>query len=235
MRNITRSDQRGHADHGWLQSYHSFSFADYYDPHKMGVSVLRVINDDRIMPGSGFGAHPHRDMEIITYMLDGQIEHRDSMGNRSVLKAGEVQVMSAGSGVMHSEYNPSQEQPLHLLQIWILPDRNGYPPRYQQRDFGHRHGLSLIVANDDAAALPIRQDVRIYKIALEQGSLTLPQRSQRRYYLHLAQGEASIDGEPLQGGDAVEFYSEQALTLQTNAGVEALLFELPPHSGVTPG
>jgi len=221
------AEQRGHAEHGWLQSHHSFSFADYYDPSKMGVSVLRVINDDRVMPGTGFDPHPHRDMEIITYMLAGEIEHRDSLGNRSRLKAGEVQVMSAGSGVIHSEHNPSATQPLHLLQIWIVPDRRGYPPRYRQADFGDRSGLNLIVAPDTEGALPIRQDVRLYQIRTDGGRLTLPSGEQRLYYLHIVRGALTLDGRHLAAGDALQFDGGPVRQIDSARSVEALLFELP--------
>ncbi|HEY5718692.1 MAG TPA: pirin family protein [Motiliproteus sp.] len=230
MQHLHLAAERGHANHGWLQTHYSFSFADYYNPDKMGVSVLRVINDDRIMPGTGFGAHPHRDMEIITYMLEGEIEHRDSMGNRTRLKAGEVQVMSAGSGVTHSEHNPSQTTPLELLQIWIQPDRRNYRPRYAQQDFSANQGLNLIVASDaeaSAAALPIRQDVRVYQLRLAQGTLSLPLQPQRLYYLHIARGELQVQGHQLQHGDALELQQPTPLEVSTRKGVDALLFELP--------
>ncbi|WP_210395944.1 pirin family protein [Motiliproteus sediminis] len=221
------SAQRGYADHGWLQSYHRFSFADYYDPEQMGISVLRVINDDRVMPGAGFGAHPHRDMEIVSYVLEGAIEHRDSMGNTSRLNAGEVQVMSAGSGIVHSEYNPSTDTPLHFLQIWIQPDRAGYPPRYQQGDFSHLEGLNLVVGNDTDAPLSLRQDARIWQLRINDLSLDWVPKPDRQYYLHLARGELDLNGQSLSAGDGATIGNEPSLRLQTPTSAEGLLFELP--------
>ncbi|MCA9678085.1 MAG: pirin family protein, partial [Myxococcales bacterium] len=166
MLNLRRSDERGHAVHGWLDSHHTFSFADYYDPAHMGFRALRVINEDRVAGGTGFGAHPHRDMEILTYVLDGEIAHKDSMGNGSVIRPGELQRMSAGTGVRHSEHNASRTAPLHFLQIWIMPDRAGHPPSYEQRAFpeAERRGALRLVASPDGAdgSLTIHQDTRLY-------------------------------------------------------------------------
>ncbi|EQD77007.1 pirin domain protein [mine drainage metagenome] len=170
---LRRSKDRGYAHQGWLESWHSFSFADYHDPAHMHYSVLRVLNDDRIAPNSGFGTHPHQDMEILTYLLEGSLEHRDSMGNGSVIQAGEVQRMSAGSGITHSEFNPSESDPVHLLQIWILPDRRGRTPEYEQKKFlpEERRGRFCLIASPDGrdGSLTIHQDVRIYASILGGG------------------------------------------------------------------
>src|SRR5713101_4242056 len=166
MMRIRKANERGHANHGWLDTYHTFSFADYHDPEYMGFRSLRVINEDRVAPGQGFGTHPHRDMEIITYILEGSLEHKDSMGNGSVIRPGDVQRMSAGTGVTHSEYNPSKTETLHLLQIWILPDRRGHTPGYEQKEIGgaEKRGQLRLIASPDGrdGSVSIHQDARLY-------------------------------------------------------------------------
>ncbi|WKN21233.1 pirin family protein [Azotobacter vinelandii] len=229
MITLRPADERGHANLGWLDSHHSFSFADYYDPRHMGVSQLRVINDDRVAPRSGFDAHPHRDMEIVTYMLEGTVEHKDSMGNSSRLRAGEVQVMSAGSGVVHSEYNPSASEPLHLLQIWIQPRESRVPPRYAQKDFSSLRGLGLLVSPDGReGSLPIRQDACLYLARLDDRQRTSqPARTGRTYYLHVASGSLQVNGVSLAAGDGATLVDEPAIELEARDKTEALLFDLP--------
>ncbi|TBW13065.1 pirin family protein [Azotobacter chroococcum subsp. isscasi] len=221
--------ERGHASLDWLDSRHSFSFADYHDPRHMGVSRLRVINDDRIAPRSGFDAHPHRDMEIVTYVLEGTVEHKDSMGNNSRLKAGEVQVMSAGSGIVHSEYNPSASEPLHLLQIWIRPQENRVQPGYAQKDFSAVRGVGLLVSPDGReGSLPIHQDACLYLVRLdERQQVSQPTRAERTYYLHVASGSLDVNGVSLKAGDGATLSGEPAITLEAGGRTEALLFDLP--------
>ena len=240
MFTLRAAAERGHARFGWLESRHSFSFASYYDPAHMGVSVLRVINDDRVAPGAGFDPHSHSDMEIISYVLSGSIEHRDSMGSRHTLGVGEVQLMSAGTGIEHSEYNASSREPLRFLQIWITPQAKGLPPRYQQQPFAARDGLTLLIAPPAQAApgvLTINQDARMYRISLQgddeqRAALELPLDSERRYYLHVIDGSAILKGKgqqslPLSAGDAVTLDHEPEATLDEARGLHALLFDLP--------
>lgn len=220
--------ERGHANHGWLDSYHTFSFADYYDPKHMGVSILRVINDDRVAPSSGFDTHPHRNMEIITYVLTGAIEHKDSMGSHSILKAGEVQVMSAGTGVAHSEYNATDDQPLHLLQVWINPDTLGLVPSYDQKDFSDAHGLTLVVSPDGReGSLQISQNAFIYKVFLNKEIIRHPVPPGRTLYLHVAGGSLELNGVQMQEGDGATIQEEASIELVAEGQVEALLFDLP--------
>lgn len=224
------ANERGHAQHGWLDSRHTFSFAGYYDPAFMGYSDLRVINDDWVAPGAGFGTHPHRDMEIITYVLEGSIAHRDTMNNVSQLKAGEIQVMSAGRGVMHSEYNASPTERLNFLQIWILPNVSGVEPRYGQQDFSNLRGINRVVGPDGTAgALPIRQDASLYQLRLDSESARFEADPDRLYYLQVARGELDVNGVPLAAGDGAYLAEEQALSFSAGAGVDALLFELRGH------
>lgn len=232
MLTFRKAEERGHAVHGWLDSWHSFSFADYYDPRHMGVSALRVINDDRIAPGAGFPTHPHRDMEIITYVLDGAVEHRDSEGNHSVIRPGEVQRMSAGTGIRHSEMNHSDTEPLHLLQIWILPAEEGIRPGYEQRAFpmDERRGRLRLLASPDAAegSLRLHQDVRLYGALLGAGeSARHPLDEGRIGYLHVARGTLDIDGERLTIGDAATIAEQQLIDLQGVDEAEVLLFDMP--------
>lgn len=234
MMTIRRSSERGHARHGWLDSHHTFSFADYYDPKHMGFGPLRVINEDRVRPGAGFGTHPHRDMEIITYVLDGALEHRDSMGTGSVIRPGDVQHMSAGTGVLHSEYNASDDEPVHFLQIWVMPNRRGGDPRYGQRHFAEserRGRLRLVVSSDGAEdSIPIEQDARIYATVLEgDDAVEHTVGEGRRAWIHVARGELSVAGEQLHTGDAIGIDDARALDLRAAEGqrAEVLVFDLP--------
>ena len=230
MISIRRSDERGQADHGWLQSHHTFSFANYYDPEHMGVSSLRVINDDVVAPGRGFGTHSHQDMEIISYVKKGKIQHKDSEGNMRVLPAGEFQLMSAGSGITHSEYNPSLEETLEFLQIWIMPDQYGIEPGYQQKQFGTEPGLNLIASPDAREqSLKIQQDACLYHLILaEQQTQEITLSAGRVVYLHLISGVLQLDDETLHPGDGVTINAVDSVSFQA-AGekVEALVFDLP--------
>ena len=231
MITLRQSSDRGHANHGWLDSYHTFSFANYYDPNHMGFRALRVINEDWVQSGKGFGTHRHRDMEIITYVLDGALEHKDSLGNGAVITPGEVQRMSAGTGIMHSEFNPSQTEPVHLLQIWILPDRQGLQPSYEQRAFGleERQGkLRLIAARDGReGAVTIHQDVDLYSAVLQKGDRVSYQLQPNRYgWLQVAKGEVSLNGNALKAGDGVALSEAESLKIGTDTSAEILLFDL---------
>jgi redox-sensitive bicupin YhaK (pirin superfamily) len=230
MITLRSSEARGRGNHGWLDSRHSFSFADYYDPKHMGFSALRVINEDQVTPGSGFGTHGHKDMEIISYVLDGVIAHKDSEGNVQQLPVGEFQLMSAGSGIRHSEYNASESSGLRFLQIWIQPDQFGGKPGYQQKNFGRRNGLTLVVSPDgEAGSLTLRQDARLYQLLLDsEQTLTQALRPGRRQYVHLIKGSLTIGNTPLKAGDGASIEGLAQLSLQAGkAPVEALLFDLP--------
>jgi redox-sensitive bicupin YhaK (pirin superfamily) len=232
MITLRRSSERGHADHGWLDSHHSFSFADYYDEAHMGFGPLRVINEDRVQPGMGFGTHGHRDMEIISYVLDGELSHRDDIGNGSVIVPGDVQRMSAGRGVRHSEFNPSRERPVHFLQIWILPSRQGIPASYEQArlpDAQKRGKLALLAAPaGEGGAVTIHQDARVYA-GLFDGpeAADLPIRPARRAYVHVARGEVTVNGEALRAGDAAMLEGEPAVRIEGGRQAEVLVFDLP--------
>ncbi|MFO1305098.1 MAG: pirin family protein [Burkholderiales bacterium] len=232
MITLRPSAERGHANHGWLDSHHSFSFADYYDEAHMGFGPLRVINEDRVKPGMGFGTHGHRDMEILSYVLDGELSHRDDIGNGSVIVPGDVQRMSAGRGVRHSEFNPSREHPVHFLQIWILPAQQGIPASYEQAhvDAGKKRGkLALIAAPaGGGGAVVIHQDARVYAGLFdgsESASLTLA--PGRRAYVHAARGEVAVNGTKLGPGDAAMLQDEASVTLADGTGAEVLVFDLP--------
>ncbi len=231
MLRIRRSDERGHADHGWLDSRHTFSFADYHDPDQMGFRALRVINEDRVAPGGGFGAHPHRDMEILSYVLDGELAHKDSMGNGSVIKPGDVQRMSAGTGVTHSEHNASRGKPVHFLQIWIVPDRRGHPPGYEQKLFPPeaRRGKLRLVASPDGrdGSLTIHQDALLHVADLdgdERAELALA--PGRHAWVQIARGSVEVNGERLGTGDGAAISGEAAVTLARGQGAEVLVFDL---------
>ncbi|GAA4341749.1 pirin family protein [Pigmentiphaga soli] len=232
MIELRKAADRGHASHGWLNSHHTFSFADYYDPAQMGWSVLRVINDDTVAPGQGFGAHGHRDMEIISYVLDGALEHRDSMGSGSVIRPGDVQVMSAGTGVRHSEFNHSGAENVHFLQIWIVPEKAGVQPNYQERHFDpaeRRGALRLVVSPDGRdGSLKIVQNAQVYA-GLVDGDERIEFRLEpgRRAYLHVARGELSLNGTPLSAGDGAKIADLEQLTLSDGRQAEVLLFDLP--------
>ena len=229
MITIRKAEDRGHFNHGWLDTFHTFSFADYYDPANMGFRALRVINDDRVAPGMGFGTHGHRDMEIITYVLDGELAHKDSMGNGSIIRPGEVQRMSAGTGVRHSELNPSPAQWLHLLQIWILPEREDITPGYEQKFFdpSERQGRLRLVASPDGAdgSVTIHQDVRLYASLLSEDQDVVHAFEPQRYgWLHLARGAATVNGIELRAGDGAAIADERSITIKGDG--EVLLFDL---------
>jgi len=229
---VRKAAERGHTDAGWLDSWHTFSFGGYHDPGYMGFRTLRVINDDRVVPGEGFGTHPHRDMEIISYVVSGALEHRDSLGTGSVIRPGEVQRMSAGTGIRHSEYNASGTEPVHFLQIWILPERPGLAPGYEQKAFpaGERANRLRLVADRAGSdgALMVHQDVRLYAGTLAPGaSLPVKVPAGRYGWLQLVQGAARLQGHSLQAGDGVAIAEETAsLELDTVDGAEVLLFDL---------
>jgi len=231
MITVRLSGQRGHANHGWLDSFHSFSFADYYDAEQMGFGPLRVINEDRVQPGMGFGTHGHRDMEIISYVLEGQLSHQDNIGNGSVITPGDVQRMSAGRGVMHSEFNPSPSAGAHFLQIWIEPSVRGIPASYEQSRVeadAKRGRLALIAGPENSgAAVTIHQDARIYATLLD-GTETVAQTIApgRRAYVHVARGSVKVNGVALAAGDAARIENEAEVTLAEGAGAEVLLFDL---------
>ena len=229
MITIRRAGERGHADHGWLDTYHTFSFADYHDPDCMGFRTLRVINEDRVAPGRGFGTHGHRDMEIISYVLEGALAHRDSMGTDGVIRPGEVQRMSAGTGVMHSEMNGSEREPVHFLQIWIVPERRNIPPSYEQKAFPDdaRRGTLRLVASPDASdgAVKIHQDVRLYTTLLDGQSVTHDFANGRYGWVQVARGTATVNGHELQAGDGAAIADEPTVTI-TGTNAEVLLFDL---------
>ncbi len=229
MIEIRHNEARGHANHGWLQSHHSFSFADYYAPAHMGVSALRVINDDEVMPGAGFASHSHRDMEIISYVKHGTIEHKDSIGNIESLPAGEFQLMSAGTGVTHSEYNASMAGPLAFLQIWIQPNEFGIAPGYQQKQFEPRQGLQLIVSPDGRdGSLSIHQDACLYQLLLDADQVaTQKLDSGRTVYIHVVSGLIGVNGEVLKAGDGATVKHLDVVDFVGREKAEALVFDLP--------
>lgn len=229
--NIRRANDRGHADHGWLNSRHTFSFADYYDPAHMGFRSLRVINDDRVAAGRGFDTHPHRDMEIFSYLLEGALQHRDSMGNSRVLKPGEIQLMSAGRGVTHSEFNPSRTESLHFLQIWIQPRERGLDPSYTEwrPDPERASSAKVLVISPDGrdGSATIHQDAEVYRIRLQPGqSVTHELKPGRGAWLQMAQGALALNGVALETGDGASTEEPQTLTLAATQPTEALLFDL---------
>ena len=232
MITIRKAGERGHFDHGWLDTSHTFSFADYHDPAQMGWSDLRVVNEDRVQAGEGFGKHGHRDMEILSWVLDGELAHRDSTGGGGVLRPGEVQRMSAGTGVTHSEFNGSKERPVHFLQVWIVPDRAGHAPSYEQRavpEAARRGRLALIASPDGAqGSTTIHQDARVYATLLSKGQeVTLPLASGRKGWVQVARGEVEVNGRRLGAGDGAAFSEEEAVVLAgRGAEAEALVFDL---------
>ncbi|WDS36502.1 pirin family protein [Pseudoxanthomonas sp.] len=233
MFDITQANTRGVANHGWLKSRHTFSFGSYFNPNQVGFSDLRVINDDRVDAGEGFGAHPHRDMEIFSYVLEGALAHKDSMGTGSVIRPGDVQMMSAGSGVSHSEFNGSQDEAVHFLQIWIVPNERNAEPRYQERNFSDaekRGQLRLIISPDGAQeSLQVRQDVRVYAGLFDgDATATFDMAAQRYAYVHVARGEVELNGKLLREGDGVRVRESQALTFANGKDSEVLLFDLRP-------
>jgi quercetin 2,3-dioxygenase len=228
---IRRSNQRGHAQHGWLDSFHTFSFADYHDPAHMGFRALRVINEDRVSPGRGFPTHAHRDMEIISYVLDGQLEHKDSLGTGAIVHPGEVQRMSAGTGVRHSEFNPSPTEPLHFLQIWILPATRGGKPSYEQKAFSQseRRGQLRLVASPDGqqGSVTVNQDVRLLAGLFGAGEgARFDLQAGRHAWAHVARGSLELNGTRLQAGDAAAVSVPGALQIKGRDSAELLLFDL---------
>ena len=232
MAEIRRASDRGYADHGWLKSYHSFSFADYWDPRHVEFGVLRVINEDRVVPGAGFGTHGHRDMEIISYVLDGELAHKDSTGTSSVIRPGDVQRMSAGRGVMHSEFNASHSKPVHFLQIWIQPNVAGIEPGYEEKRFGpeQKRGRLRLIASPDGTdgSVVIRQDARLHAGLFDAAErATLAVAPGRRIYVHVARGRITANGEVLHAGDALKLTGVTTLDLSDGADAEVLVFDLP--------
>lgn len=231
MFDIIRSDTRGSADHGWLKAKHTFSFAEYRDPARVHFGKLRVINEDRIAPAQGFGTHPHKDMEIVTYIISGAIEHEDSMGNGTVIRAGEVQRMTAGTGVQHSEFNHSKDEELHLLQIWIFPEKNDLEPGYEQTLFSRDDKLNrlrLIGSRDGReGSITIHQDVDLFASALEKGNeVTLDNVDDRRIFLQVVSGEIDVNGEKLSAGDGAQIRHAAEIIARSESDAEFLLFNL---------
>ena len=233
MLELRRAADRGVAEFGWLDSRHTFSFGHYHDPKQAGFSDLLVINDDRVQPGKGFGTHPHRDMEIFSYVLEGALEHRDSMGTGSVIRPGDVQMMSAGAGITHSEFNPSAEEPVHFLQIWIVPNRTGVAPRYQQEHFAaedKRGRLRLIISPEaEDGALGVYQDIRVYAglfDGAQRAEFSLP--PQRYAYVHVARGALRVNGTPMQAGDGARLRDPGTMRFDGGQDAEVLLFDLRP-------
>ncbi|WP_233279532.1 pirin family protein [Acidihalobacter yilgarnensis] len=236
MLKLRKSEERGRGSHGWLNSHHSFSFAGYHDPSHMGVSYLRVINEDRVAPGAGFATHAHRDMEIVSYVLEGALEHRDNLGNRALIQPGEVQRMSAGTGVSHSEYNASDTLPVHFLQIWVLPDTAGLEPSYEQRAYStaERTARWRLVASGDGreGSVRVHQDMALYATLLPAGEVVeFVPASARVAYLFIARGTGELNGLSLSPGDAVEADAQEVLRLTATGEIEALLFDLPQLGG----
>lgn len=231
MISIRKSSERGHFDHGWLNTYHTFSFAGYYDPEHMGLGALRVINEDRVQPGQGFGTHPHKDMEIITYVMEGALAHRDSMGNHSVIRPGEVQRMTAGAGITHSEFNHSQDELVHFFQIWITPDTKGLEPGYEQTFFPHeeKKGKLRLIASRDGrnGSVTINSDANLYTALLEPGE-ELDHRlgEGRRAWLQVASGKVLLNGQFLEQGDGASIHDEELLQIAAQEPAELFLFDL---------
>jgi hypothetical protein len=231
MITLRKAQDRGHARHGWLESFHTFSFADYQDPKHMGFRALRVINEDRVQPNRGFGTHSHRDMEIVTYVLSGALEHKDSLGTGSVIRPGDVQRMSAGTGVAHSEFNHSATELVHFLQIWILPEREGLPPSYEQRHFTseERSGALRLVASRDGrqGSVTLQQDVDLFACVLAAGAAVAHElRADRHAWLQVARGSCELNGTSLEAGDGAAISGERQLRLAAAKGAEILLFDL---------
>lgn len=233
MLEVRRSEERGHANHGWLDSWHSFSFADYYDPAHMGFGPLRVINEDRVAAGAGFGTHGHRDMEIISYVLDGELAHKDSMGTGSVIRPGDVQRMSAGKGVRHSEFNHSKDGQTHFLQIWIQPNVTGIPPSYEEKNFSEaeKRGKLCLIASPDGAdgSVRIHQDAKLY-VGLFDGDekANLSIATGRLAYIHVARGNVEVNGTALKAGDAAKLRDVDVITIANGQQAEVLVFDMVP-------
>nr|WP_304186248.1 pirin family protein [Hafnia alvei] len=227
---IRKANDRGHANHGWLDSWHSFSFADYYDPDFMGFSALRVINDDKIAAGEGFPTHPHKDMEILTYVMEGTVAHQDSMGNKEQVNAGEFQIMSAGTGIRHSEFNAHQDRDLHLYQIWIIPDQKNLTPRYEQKAFDVPQGRQLVLSPDARdGSLKVFQDMTLTRWALLKDEQSVYQmQADRRVWIQVVKGNVSINGQHVSTADGVAIWDEAAISIHADDKAEILLFDLPP-------
>lgn len=231
MLQVRRSAERGHFNHGWLDTYHTFSFSDYYDPEHMEFRSLRVMNEDRVAPGQGFGMHGHRDMEIVTYVLEGALEHKDSLGNGDVLRPGEFQRMTAGTGIRHSEFNPSASEPVHLYQIWIMPERNGLPPGYEQRpiDVKKSQNRLLLVASPDGrdGSLTIRQDAKLYLARLDTGkAVGYGIQPGRAAWVQVQRGGVTVNGQSLTAGDGAALEGEEAVEMKGVESAEVMLFDL---------
>ena len=231
MITLRESTERGHANHGWLDSYFTFSFANYYDPRHMEFRSLRVLNEDRVDPGAGFPTHPHNDMEILTYVIEGSLEHRDTMGNGSLVRAGEFQRMTAGTGVRHSEFNPSKTEPLHLLQIWILPAEMGLTPGYEQKEFPRNDRLNAlrVVASPSGrdASLILHQDAEVLTAVLEAGKSVEHRLDKGRHgWVQVISGSVEINGQPSQGGDGISLSREERIVVKANEEADVLLFDL---------
>ena len=231
MMTIRRAEDRGHANHGWLDTNHTFSFADYYDPNHMGFRALRVINEDRVAPGQGFGTHPHRDMEIISYVLEGGLQHKDSMGNGSIIKPGDVQRMTAGTGVAHSEFNASRVEPVHFLQIWLLPNARGITPSYEQKSFtpAEQDGRFKLVASPDGrdGSVTIHTDAALYSGRFDRGASAKFQVAPGRHaWVHVARGKAKVNGQELKAGDGAALSGEEAVAVEGVDASEVLVFDL---------
>jgi redox-sensitive bicupin YhaK (pirin superfamily) len=236
MTEIRRADERGYADHGWVKSYHSFSFADYFDPRHVEFGPLRVINEDRVVAGAGFGTHGHRDMEIISYVLEGELAHKDSTGTSSVIRPGDVQRMSAGRGVMHSEFNNSQSQPVHFLQIWIQPDVRGIAPEYEEKRFEpeEKRGRLRLIASPEGTdgSVRIHQDARVYAGLFDGDEHdALEVAPGRRVYVHVARGRITTNGEALAAGDALKLEGVTTVSIVDGVAAEVLVFDLPGDDG----
>ena len=231
MITVRPSRERGHAEHGWLDSHHTFSFADYHDPRHMGFRALRVINEDRVEPARGFGTHQHRDMEIVSYVLEGALEHKDSMGTGSVIRPGDVQRMTAGTGVAHSELNPSKTEGVHFLQIWIMPEKAGLPPSYEQKTFPveqRKNQLRLVAARDGRdGAVTVHQDAEIHAAVLDQGATVSHALAPGRHaWVQVARGAVTLNGHPLEAGDGASVSQEARLDVEARAPAEVLVFDL---------
>lgn len=231
MLTVRKAEDRGHANHGWLDTYHTFSFANYYDSKHMGFRALRVINEDRVSPTAGFGTHGHRDMEIITYVLEGALEHKDNIGNGSVIQPGEVQRMTAGTGILHSEFNHSETEAVHLLQIWLLPDQNGLSPSYEQRNFSPAKTpgkLHLVAAKDGReGAVTVHQDVDLYAAVLKEGDrLSHTLKPQRHAWIQVARGAITLNGLSLDTSDGAAISNEAEVIIEATQDAEFLLFDL---------
>ncbi|MBY0517854.1 MAG: pirin family protein [Bacteriovoracaceae bacterium] len=230
MLKIRKSNERGAGDHGWLKSYHTFSFADYYDPSNMSFRTLRVINEDKIAGGGGFPTHPHRDMEIVTYMIEGELAHRDSMGNSEVIRRGEVQYMCAGTGIAHSEFNAHQDKEAHLLQIWIMPDKTQLKPGYGQKsfmdEFSKGHLVKVLSSDGSDGSVKIHQDAKLWVGWLKPQTLTLPLSSHRHGWLQVVKGEIEMAGNLLKAGDAVAMSNENDPQISLKNNAEILFFDL---------